>query len=190
MEIKAQGWKIENIEFTPHTSSAGVRLTRSASVDTIDASHASFRNCLFAANGGSGQIGIEDNGGSSFVEIDNVRFEELTGTAIKGISTANNVPLRWKVRGNYFLRNTNAIGMSSSQGTFYRNIFNQAANDTNFKVNLIAVAAQGDLNMVLENFFSDAVANVTIAKGYKPGTTDVWRNWVTDQADQVFVVPA
>lgn len=190
LELRAQGWKLINIEFTPHTSSPAIKLTRSASVDTIDPSHAEFHDCYFAANGGTGQIGIEDVGGASRVLIDGCRFEGLTGTAIKGTSTGAAVPLGWIVRNNLFLRNTNAIAMSSSQGLFWMNVINQAANDANNKINLVAVSGQGDLNRVLENYFSDAAANVTIAKGYKPGTTDVWRNYVTDAADPVVTVPA
>lgn len=189
LELRAAGWKISNIEFTPHTSSAGVRLTRSAVTDTIDASHAEFENCMFAANGATTPIGIEDNGGCGFVKIIDCRFDSLT-TAIKGLNTGAAVPLRWKVLNNLFMRNTNAIAMSSSQGTFMNNVLNQAANDANFKINLISVAAQGDLNMVLYNVFSDVAANVTIAKGYKPGTTDVWRNYVTDTAAYIVTVPA
>jgi hypothetical protein len=190
LELRAQGWSINNISFTPHTSSAGIRLTRSASVDTIDAGHVEISDCLFAGQGGTGQIGIEDSGGSGFALIQNNRFEDLTGTAIKGLSTGAAVPQKWRVTRNVFTRNTNAIGMSSSKGLFDWNVFNQAADDTNFKVNLVAVSAQGDLNMVLHNVFSDAAANVTIAKGYKPGTTDVWRNWVTDTAAYIITVPA
>jgi hypothetical protein len=43
LEIRAAGWSINNIQFTPTTSAAAVRLTRSAVIDTIDASHASFK---------------------------------------------------------------------------------------------------------------------------------------------------
>lgn len=189
LEVKSAGWAFKNLEFTPVNASAAVRLTRSAVTDSIDASHAAFDNCAFQSNGGTTQIGIEDNGGCGFVTIDDCRFEALAGTAIKGLNTAAAVPLRWKVRNNYFWRNTNAISMSSSQGLFERNRFNQTANDVNFKVNLVAVAAQGDLNYVIDNIFSDAAANVTIAKGYKPGTTDVWRNFVTDTAAYIVAVP-
>jgi hypothetical protein len=190
IELVAQGWMFSNIEFTPVNASAAVRLTRSASVDTIDASHASFRGCYFAANGGTTQKGIEDNGGCSRVEIEDCRFEGLAGTAIVSLNTAAAVPLGWRIQRNLFLRNTNAIAMSLTQGLVKDNVFNQAANDANNKVNLVSVAGQGSLNMVLKNFFSDAAANVTIAKGYKPGTTDIWRNWVTDAADEVVTVPA
>lgn len=189
LELKAAGWRIVNIAFTPHTSSAAIRLTRSDTVDTIDAGHCLIQDCVFASNGGSGQIGIEDNGGCGFTHVINNRFEGLTGTAMKGLSTAAAVPQQWLIDNNKFEGNTNAIGMSLTKSVISNNVIRQATNDANFKVNLVAVAAQGSLNFVLLNFFSDAVANVTIAKGYKPGTTDVWRNYVTDQADQVFVVP-
>jgi len=190
LELRAQGWAVKNIEFTPVNASAAIRLTRSAVVDTIDASHASFEDCYFAANGGTTQIGIEDNGGCSRVAISNSRFEGLTGTAILSLNTAAAIPLGWRIIGNLFLRNTNSIVMSSTQGLIMSNIINQAANDANNKVNLISVSAQGSLNMVLYNVFSDAAANVTIAKGYKPGATDVWRNYVTDVAAYVVTVPA
>lgn len=190
IEVRAAGWSFKNIEFTPVNASAAVRLTRSATVDTIDASHAGFEGCAFQSNGGTTQIGIEDNGGCGFVTIDGCRFEALGGTAILGLNTAAAVPLRWRVRQNLFLRNTNGIAMSATQGLFWANVINQAANDANNKMNLISVAGQGSLNMVLDNQFSDAAANVTIAKGYKPGTTDVWRNWVTDSAAMIVTVPA
>ncbi len=190
LELIAAGWNIRNISFTPHTSSAGIRTTRSASVDLTDASHFTIADCWFGAQGGTSQIGIEDNGGASFGVIDGCTFQSLTGTAIKGISTASNVPQMWVISNNRFNGNTNAIGMSLNDGLVLNNYIRQTANDTNFKINLIAVSAQGQNNQVLFNVFSDAAANVTIAKGYKPGTGDVWRNYVTDTADQIVTVPA
>lgn len=190
IELRAAGWQFINIAFTPANASAAVRLTRSALVDTIDASHASFYGCTFAANGGTTSIGIEDNGGCGFVTIEDCEFQALGGTAILGLNTAAAVPLLWRILNNRFSRNTNAIAMSATQALVANNFFNQAANDANNKVNLISVAAQGSLNQVINNIFSDLAANVTIAKGYKPGTTDVWRNYVTDVAAYVVTVPA
>lgn len=190
LELVRSGWSFENIEFTPHTASAAIRLTRSASVDLIDASHARFSGCFFAANGGTTQIGIEDNGGCSRVLIEECRFEGLGGTAIKGLNTAAAIPLGWRITKNRFNGNTNCIGMSLTEGLVDSNFIRQAANDTNFKVNLVAVSGQGSLNQVYDNLFSDVAANVTIAKGYKPGTTDVWRNYVTDTAAYIITVPS
>lgn len=188
LELRAQGWSIENVSFTPHTGSAAIRLTRSASVDTIDAGHAVFSECLFGGQGGTTQIGIEDNGGSGFCLVDNCRFQDLT-TALKGLNTAAAVPQKWVIRNNRFNGNTNAIGMSLNKSFVEDNKIQQTANDTNFKVNLVAVAAQGADNQVINNIFPDATANVTIAKGYKPGTSDVWRNYVTDVAAYIKDVP-
>lgn len=190
LELTRSGWQILNVEFTPHTSSAAIRLTRSGSVDLIDASHYTISGCWFSANGGTSQIGIEDNGGCGFGVIDGNVFHGLTGTAIKGISTAAAVPLMCQITNNRFNANTNAIGMSLTEGLVANNYIRQTANDTNFKVNLVAVAGQGSLNQVINNIFPDAAANVTIAKGYKPGTTDVWRNYVTDTAASIVAVPA
>lgn len=190
LELRAQGWSIYNVEFTPVNASAAIRLTRSASVDTIDASHFTIEDCLIGGNGGTTQIGIEDNGGCSRIKVANCRFEDLAGTAILSLNTAAAVPSGWRIDGNWFIRNTNAIAISSTRGLIINNILNQAANDANNKVNLVSVAGQGSLNMVLYNVFSDAAANVTIAKGYKPGTTDVWRNYVTDVAAYIVTVPA
>lgn len=189
-EVRAQGYEFSNISFTPHTSSAAIRLTRSASVDTIDAGHAIIRQCLFSGQGGSGQIGIEDNGGSGFVLVEDCRFQLLTGTALLGLNTAAAVPRDWHIRNNRFNGNTNAIAMSLTESLIEWNKIRQTANDANNKVNLVAVAGQGSNNQVLRNLFSDVAANVTIAKGYKPGTGDVWRNWVTDVAADIVTVPA
>jgi hypothetical protein len=189
LTLREQGWRIENIQFAPVASSACIRLSRAETVALKDASHAEIVGCYFVGGGASG-IGIEDVGGCSRVLIEDCRFELLTGTAIKGISTGIAVPLGWRITKNRFNTNTNAIAMSLTEGLVDSNFFRQTANDSNNKVNLVAVAAQGSLNQVYDNLFSDAVANITIAKGYKPGTTDVWRNWATDTAAYIVAVPA
>lgn len=188
LTLREQGWTIINVMFAPVASSACIRLARAETTALNDASHATISGCYFVGGGASG-IGIEDVGGCSRVLIEDCRFELLTGTAILGVSTGIAIPLGWIIRNNLFLRNTNSIAMSSSQGLVEGNTFNQAANDTNQKINLISVAAQGALNMVLYNAFSDLAANITIAKGYKPGTTDVWRNYAVDGASFTVGVP-
>lgn len=190
LELRAQGWSIENVEFTPVNASAAIRLTRSASVDTIDASHFMMRDCYIAGNGGTTQIGVEDNGGCSRVHLIKNRFESLGGTAVLSLNTAAAVPAFWRIYKNRFNNNTNAIAISLTEGLIDWNYIRQTANDANNKINLVSVAGQGSLNQVIKNILSDAAANVTIAKGYKPGTNDVWRNWVTDAADEVVTVPA
>ena len=189
LKIREQGWSIYNVMFAPVASSACIRLSRAETAADMDGSHAIIEGCYFVGGGASG-IGIEDVGGCSRVLIRNNRFELLTGTAIKGISTGIAVPSGWRITGNRFNANTNAIAMSLTEGLVDNNFIRQTANDTNNKVNLISVSAQGSLNQVIENIFPDAAANVTIAKGYKPGTTDVWRNKVTDTAADIVTVPS
>lgn len=189
LKIVEQGWKLVNIMFSPVASSACVRLSRAEIATDMDGSHAIFIGCYFVGGGASG-IGIEDVGGCSRALIDSCRFEGLGGHAIKGISTGIAVPTHWRITRNIFNGNTNAIGISVNESLVDGNFIRQTANDANNKVNLVAVAAQGSLNQVIDNIFPDAAANVTIAKGYKPGTTDVWRNFVTDTAAYIVTVPA
>jgi len=189
LKIREQGWTIANIQFAPVASSACVRLSRAEIASDMDGSHATFLECYFLGGGSSG-IGIEDVGGCGQVLIDNCRFQLLTGHAIKGISTGIDVPTGWRITRNRFYDNTNAIGMSLKEGLVDHNYIRQTANTADDKVNLVKVAAQGSLNQVIRNTFPDVAANVTIAKGYKPGTTDAWRNWVTDTAADIVTVPA
>ena len=106
------------------------------------------------------------------------------------MTTAADNPTGWRITRNRFNGNTNAIAINLKEGLIDWNMIRQTANDTNFKINMNAAGTIGSFNQVLHNIFSDVVADVTIAKGYKPGTSDVWRNWGTGAADEIIVVPA
>lgn len=192
LTIIQAGWRIEGIQFAPVASSACITIERAAASGSTaekDGSHAVIFRCKFVGGGASGQ-GVQLKNGGYNVTIEKCEFESLTGTAIVSNGTGVSVPLETKILKNRFNNCTNSIAISSNEGWVMGNVIRQTANDTANKVNLISVSAQGTLNMVLENYFSDAAANVTIAKGYKPGTTDVWRNYVTDAAAAVVTVPA
>lgn len=181
LELVRSGWNIENVEFTPHTSSAGVRLTRSAAVDLIDASHTRFSNCYFAANGGTGQIGIEDNGGCSRVLVEDSRFEGLTGTGILSLNTAAAIPLGWNIRKNRFQQNTNDVKMSLSYAAIRENIFMTAGSGaTNKVISTTFIAVQGGNNFVIDNQFKNTEAEIAPASGFTGAASDLWRNFVTD----------
>jgi len=191
LELTRAGWQLENIEFTPHTASAGVRLTRSASVDLIDASHAKFDNCYFAANGGTTQIGIEDNGGCRSVFVNDCRFEGLTNTAILSISTAAAVPLGWLIMNNQFLQNTNDIKMSLSYGRIMKNQFMTAGSGaTNKIISTTFIAVQGGNSHILLNQFTNTEAEIAPGSGYTGAATDTWMNYVNNQAALAFGQPA
>ncbi len=187
LALLEQGWQIENIQFKPHTSSACITIQREGSTPEKDSSHTILRRCRFV--GGTTANGILFlNGGYNCLIEDN-EFESLAGTAILSSGTAVAIPLNNKILRNRFTGCANAIAISSSDGRIIGNIFRHAVNSTN-KINLVSVTSQGLNNLVLDNYLPDATANVTIAKGYKPGTGDIWRNWVTDAADPVIAVPS
>lgn len=189
IELTRQGWSFENICFNPTTSSAAVRLTRSASVDLIDASHAVFSNCYFVG-GGTGQIGIEDNGGASQVLIEDSRFLLLTGTAILSLNTAAAIPLGWIICRNRFSQNTNDVKMSLSYAEIQWNNFMTAGSGaTNKVVSTTFISGQGNNNHVCHNVFTNTGAQIANASGYNAGAADVWAdNYCTDGVD--YGIPA
>jgi hypothetical protein len=187
IELQAAGWLFDNIEFSPHTNSAGIRLTRSAVVDTIDASHFTVQNCYFDGNGGSGQIGIEDNGGSGHGLVEGCRFANLA-SAVLGLNTGAAVPLGNAYRRNRFYQNTSDIKMSLSYGVIENNVFMTPwTGGAAFVINTIFLAAQGNNNMVIMNQTPDT--DIDPAKGYKGSATDVWNNYQAGTAALVVVSP-
>jgi len=190
LELRAQGWGFENIEFTPHTSSAAIRLTRSGIVDTIDAGHAAFKNCYFAGNGGTGQIGIEDNGGCRSVVVEDSRFEGLGGGALLSLSTAAAIPLAWHVLRNRFQQNTHDIRMSLSYALIELNKFMTAGAGGHVVINDTFIAVQGGNNHILLNQFSNSEAEVAPATGFVGAASDTWMNYVNSQAALAFGQPA
>lgn len=190
VELKHQGWRFENIAFNPVASSAAVRLTRSASVDTIDASHAEFVNCYFLG-GGSGQNGIEDNGGCGQVLVDDCRFQLLTGTAILSLNTGAAVPLGWIIQHSRFSQNTNDVKMSLSYAQILWNRFMTAGSGaTNKVISTTFISAQGGNNHILLNQFTNTEAQIAPGSGFTGAASDVWMNYVTDQAALAFGQPA
>ncbi len=191
LNIRSAGWKVSGIEFAPHTSSAGIRLTSSATVDTTDASHACIENCVFSGEGGSGQIGVEDSEGCSFVVIRGCRFSLLTGTAILGLSTGNRVPSNNLYEFNRFSQNTNDIKMSLNYATIQKNDFLTAGSGaTNKVISTTFLSAQGGNNHILLNQFSNTEAEIAPGSGYTGAATDTWMNYVNNQAALAFGQPA
>jgi len=188
LEILSAGWTLVNLQMSPVTSSACVRLTRSATVDATDGSHARFVNCYFA--GGTTPIGIEDNGGCGFVIVEDCRFQNLT-SAIKGLNTAAAVPLSWGIRDCRFQQNTNDVTMSLSYAIIERNKFMTAGSGaTNKVISTTFVAVQGGNNHILLNQFTNTEVQIAPGNGFTGAASDVWMNYVTDQAALAFGQPA
>lgn len=191
LKLREQAWKLANIQMAPVASSACVRVSRAEPLVTdYDGGHAAFINMYFVGGGANG-IGIEDVGGCGYVTIDDCRFQALGDTAIKGISTGVAVPLSWKIRDNSFQQNLNDIKMSLSYGEIRRNVFMTAGSGaTNKVISTTALSGQGGNNQVLLNFFNNTEAQIAPGSGYTGAATDLWQNYVNDQAALAFGQPA
>jgi len=190
LTLREQGWTISNIMFAPVASSACVRLSRAETAVLMDASHATFTNCYFAGGGASG-IGIEDNGGCSRVLIDECRFEALLDTGVKSISTAIAVPYGWHIRNSRFAQNLNDIKMSLSYSTIeYNRFLTAGAGATNKIISDTFIGVQGGNNQISLNQFNNTEAEIAPGSGYTGAATDVWMNYVNNQAALAFGQPA
>lgn len=187
LEIVRQGWEFENILFNPHTNSAAIRLTTAGGLE--EAGQFSMRGCAILG-GGTGQIGIEDNGGSGFVTIEDCDFQLLTGTAILGLTTANAVPLSWNIVRNRFRQNTNDIKMSLRYALIEANrFFTAGSGSTNKVVDTIALSGQGEWNQVILNQFPNVAAEIKNDNGYRGSSTDLWNNYALETAALIVESP-
>lgn len=188
IRVVAQGWSFVNIQMAPVAASACITFDRRETTAIPDSSHGSVEGCYFSTGGSAGH-GVELIEVKKIV-IDGCVFEALTGTnghAIKstagdGIANVNHCT----IRGNKFVQNANDIFVVGDRCLVKDNIFYStnpvtAGNRVNF--------AGGTDTAVLDNYFKDVSADITIAKGYKPGTTGMWRNWASDAADPIVTVP-
>ena len=192
--VHEQGWEFQNILFVPQSTYSALKFWRAEDANHPDGSHAIVRGCKFIGPGGIGTpqgIGIEDFGGMHHMLFEDNEFCDLD-FAIKATDVSIANPLRNTIRRNVFDGNKNDIAGNYNRGIVRENIFNTVYHATNHPITVnLAYTADGAVgNQVLDNVFADAAANVTIAKGYKPSTGDIWRNRVTDTAADIVAVPA
>lgn len=193
IRIEGQGYEFHNIMFVPESGYSAVQLYRTAT-DSVDASHAVFNNCSFFSSGTRVGYGIEENGGSSNVLVEGCTFYSLE-FAYKQTAVGIASPNRHVWRGNVFDGCKTDIAGNFLASRFERNFFLTPYNGTTHPttINLQSTADAGSAtrkNIVIDNVFADAAADVTIAKGYKAATGDIWRNFVTDTAAYIVTVPA
>ena len=191
--VHEQGWEFHNILFVPQDGYSAIKFWRAEDAAHPDGSHAVVRGCKFIGGGGIGTplgIGIEDYGGMHHQLIEDNEFCDLD-FAIKATNVAIAAPLRNTVRRNSFDGNKNDVAFNGSRCVVADNRFMTPYDvaDHPTTVNLALTADPATGNHVTGNLFADAAADVTVAKGYKPSTGDVWRNLVTDAADAVVAVP-
>jgi len=183
LELREQGWTIENVFFNGPTDDACVKLHREETATYPDASHFTARGCRF----GGGFIGLEDFGGASDVYIEDCSFEDMVGVGGAAIRVTNQgiaIPSRWMVRNNRFLPNVNGI-IGAWVDSHFR--FNSFAAMTTATINL-ASGNTGLRNMLFLNQFSTNNAGFNPGAGYTGNATDIWYSILSDAVD--FGVPA
>lgn len=185
LRLVNQGWTISNIQMAPVASSACLTFDRRETTAVPDSSHGTVIDCYFSAGGASG-IGIEGIDVKRLT-IDGCDFEGL-GTAVKNTAGSGIAqPNFWQILRNNFLYNTNdVIAALDKSLVAYNHFFGTNPVEGSQRLKLDGGSGR---NRVLENYFSDIAADVTIAKGYKAGTSDVWRNYVAATAAAIVAVP-
>ncbi len=191
--LREQGWEIHNFLAVPPAGYAFVRFRREESATYPDASHGIVTGCRMI-NGSSTGYGIDDYGSGYNLEFRDNVFENLEYAYQSG-NVGIAAPGRHKFINNDFSLNkhdlyANFYGVTI-KGNLFRTVYNVTTHPNT--VNCAATSDAGSATQksyIIENYFADAAANVVIAKGYKPATGDVWRNYVTDTAAQIVAVPA
>jgi len=191
LRVIEQGWSFENIQFAPVAASACLTFDRRETAAIPDSSHAQIRGCYFSTGGANG-IGIEVIECKDIIIEDN-NFEALTGATGAAIKTTAGggvaAPSHWIVRRNKFVQcvvDMNCLSLNFSWIT--ENIF-YSTNPIEGGTRITLIGSTGR-NRVINNRFSDVIADVTIAKGYTPAANDVWSNWAANSTVPIATVPA
>lgn len=190
IEIREQGWEFHNFLMTPdNTGGACIKAHRAESATYPDSSHFICRGMRFVGGGGTPN-GIEDVGGNHHYIVDGCEFQSLT-KAITCSSTAIAVPLRNTITNNKFMQNTNDIASSLSYSLIQGNrFFTPGSGSTNKVISTTYNAVQGGINQIILNVFNNTEAQIAPTSGYTGAATDVWSNYVTDQAALAVGQPA
>lgn len=190
LEIREQGWSFYNFLMTPdNTGGAAIKAHRAESATYPDSSHFICSGMRFVGAGGT-PIGIEDVGGNHHYIVDNCEFQSLT-FGLKCTSTGVAVPLRNRIMNSRFLLNTNDLASSQSYGIISGNQFLTAgAGAVNKVISTTYNAVQGGNNHITLNFFSNTEAEIAPGSGYTGAATDLWMNYVNNQAALAFGQPA
>lgn len=191
IEILEQGWCFSNFLMSPDTTSgACIKAHRNEDATYPDSSHFIVDGMRFVGTSLTTTYGIQDVGGNHHYIVNNSEFQTLTN-AIYCSSTAIAVPLRNTITNNKFMGNTNDITTSLSYSLIKGNSFFTAGSGaTNKVISTTFNAAAGGINQVLLNQFNNTEVQIAPGNGYTGAATDVWMNYVNDQAALAFGQPA
>jgi len=185
--LRQQGWVIDNILFDCPVDAAAIQLRREENATYPDPSHATIQNCRFT----DGATGIQDVGGCAGLLVQNNVFQRLTAQGYKVQSTGVAVPLQNRILNNIFQDVDGGIIGSFNQALIAGNILQDGPTHdwTQGHINTIAVAAQGQMNFVINNYTYSIAANINPAGGYTGSATDIWRTFASATADPIVVSP-
>ena len=189
--LREQGWEVHNIMMLPQATYSAVKLHCEETAAAPDGSHAIFSGVRFfdAAQDQTG-FGIEDYGGSAQIGVYGCSFRGLDKAFYQSnVSIRNPQDHEW--HGNWFIGCKTDIAGNFDRSDFYRNVHRTVYHGTTHPTTLnLALTGGNGGNIVREVYFADNLADVTIAKGYKPGTGDVWRTFASDTAAYDVTVPS
>lgn len=190
LNLRQQGWVLRNFLMTPETTTgACIKATRAESATFPDSSHFICDTMRFVGAGAT-TYGIEDVGGNHHYIVNQCEFQGLT-RAITCTSTGIAVPLRNTITNNKFMGNTNDIASSQTNALIRMNqFFTAGSGATNKVISTTFNAVQGGTNQILLNQFNNTEAQIAPGSGYTGAATDVWMNYVNDQAALAFGQPA
>jgi len=174
----SQAWSFQNIFFNNAASgalTADVSLYRGdgAGVDVgRDASHASFVNCKFTGT----NFGILNQGGASFVTVDNCEFFNFAGGTDTGIAygtdTSVALPLQWEIKNSKFWNNVRHIVSPFSSANIHDNDFGFIG--SSITTTIIYSATGGKNNAIWRNKIGCNSDAVGITAAVALGTADSW----------------
>ena len=193
LELRQQGWSLENILMVPESGYSCVKLHCEETATYPDASHFEARSVKFISGGDQVGYGLEDYGGAFHILVEDCEFFNLE-FGWKQSNVGIRAPGAHLWQRNVFSGNKNDIAMNSIGSRFRDNFFHTVYHASTHPITLnLAYTADGGLatnkNFVVDNLFADNAADVTIAKGYKPATGDIWRNKVANTAADIVTVP-
>lgn len=189
LQLREHGWELHGFTMIPQSGYAAVQLRTVEDAVDPDASHAIFRRMRFISGGTRVGYGLECVGGFAQLGVYGCWFTNLE-YAYKPTSYGirNDQDHEWF--DNRFSGNKIDVAMNATRCEFRRNRFLTVYDGTTHPTTLNLANTGGDgTNRVVDNEFADAAVDVTIAKGYKPGTSDVWRNRVANTAADIVTVP-
>lgn len=194
LDLREQGWAVIGLMMVPQASYGAIRLHLEETATYPDASHAIIAHNRFFGPSAAAGIAIDDYGATSHALILGNKFEALEfGYKASGVGIS--APNRHEFIGNDFNSCKHDICGNFYGTLIQKNVFRTVYHGTSHPntVNMAYTADAGlaiNSNFVIDNTFSESSLDVTIAKGYKPATGDIWRNRVTNTAADIVAVPS